>query len=104
MHIIMNSIKKTLLIAAILVAQYSPILQKCRIKKSFISKLVEPSHINIFYYIVLHYVLSCVLSPKNRLIETVIMSTHNICFGWEIRKLHVYLEAWYYATNRVPTK
>ena len=24
---------------------------------------------------------------KNRLIETVLLSTHNICFGWKIRKL-----------------
>ena len=23
---------------------------------------------------------------KNRLTETVLLSTHNICFGWEIRK------------------
>ena len=26
-------------------------------------------------------------TKKNRLIETVLLSTHNICFGWEIRKL-----------------
>ena len=26
-------------------------------------------------------------AQKNRLIETVLLSTHNICFGWEIRKL-----------------
>ena len=25
-------------------------------------------------------------AQKNRLIETVLLSTHNICFGWEIRK------------------
>ena len=24
---------------------------------------------------------------KNRLIETVLLSTHNICFGWEMSKL-----------------
>ena len=24
---------------------------------------------------------------KNRLIETVPLSTHNICFGWQIRKI-----------------
>ena len=29
----------------------------------------------------------CVLgTQKSRLIETVLLSTHNICFGWEIRK------------------
>ena len=36
---------------------------------------------------------------KNRLIEMVLLSTHNICFGWEIRKsfliTHCYLEAWF---------
>ena len=26
-------------------------------------------------------------AQKNRLIETVLLSTNNICFGWEIRKL-----------------
>ena len=26
-------------------------------------------------------------AQKNRLIETVLLSTHNICLGWEIRKL-----------------
>ena len=25
-------------------------------------------------------------AQKNRLIETVILSIHSICFGWEIRK------------------
>ena len=33
---------------------------------------------------VLTYVLG---AQKNRLIEMVLLSTHNICFGWEIRKL-----------------
>ena len=26
-------------------------------------------------------------AQKNRLIETVLLSTHNVCFGWEIRKI-----------------
>ena len=31
---------------------------------------------------------TCVLgTQKNRHIETVLLSTHNICFGWEIRKI-----------------
>ena len=34
---------------------------------------------------VLTYVLG---AQKNRLIETVLLSTHNICFGREIRKLN----------------
>ena len=41
-------------------------------------------------------VLTCgVSAQKNRPIETVLLSTHRICFGWEIRKLfsvtHSYL-------------
>ena len=36
------------------------------------------------YLSVLTYVLS---AQKNRLIQTVLLSTHNICFGLEIRKL-----------------
>ena len=28
-------------------------------------------------------------AQKNRLIETVIWSTHIICFGWEIRKKYI---------------
>ena len=33
-------------------------------------------------------VLTCVFdAQKNRLIETVLLSTHNICFCWEIRKI-----------------
>ena len=30
----------------------------------------------------------CFCAQKNNLIETVLLSTHNICFGWEIRKLN----------------
>ena len=37
------------------------------------------------YPLVLTYVLG---AQENRLIETVLLSTHNICFGWEIRKLN----------------
>ena len=36
------------------------------------------------YPSVLTYVLG---AQKNHIIETVLLSTHNICFGWEIRKL-----------------
>ena len=36
-------------------------------------------------------------AQKNRLIETVLLSTHNMCFGWEIKNIirlitHSYLE------------
>ena len=31
----------------------------------------------------------CLGAQKNRLIETVLLSTHNICFDWEIRKIIV---------------
>ena len=40
--------------------------------------------VNIFLPIILAYVLC---AQKNRLIETILLSTHNICFGLEIRKL-----------------
>ena len=48
------------------------------------------------YPSVLSYVLG---AQKNRLIETVLLSTHNIWFGWELRKLfffgtHSYLKSW----------
>ena len=32
-----------------------------------------------------NYVLG---AQKNRLIEMVLLSTHNICFGWEIKKIY----------------
>ena len=43
-------------------------------------------------------ILTCVLgAQKNRLIESVLSSTHNICFGLEVRKyfsnMRSYLEA-----------
>ena len=40
-------------------------------------------------------------AQKNHLIEIVLLSTHNICFGWEIKKkekksdTHSYLGAWH---------
>ena len=43
--------------------------------------------------------LSCVLgAQKNRLIDTVVLNTHNICFGLEIKRKSVtnsYLWAWH---------
>ena len=40
--------------------------------------------LNLFpYLLILTYVLG---AQKNRLIETVLLSTHYICFGLEIRK------------------
>ena len=44
-------------------------------------------------------ILSCVFGAQNNcLIETVILSTHNICFGWESKDYflitHTYLMAW----------
>ena len=46
-------------------------------------KKAQRKVVNIFLQSVLTYVLG---AQKNRLIETVLLSTHNICFGWEIRK------------------
>ena len=48
-------------------------------KKKFKRKIV-----NIFFPSVLTYVFG---AQKNHLIETVLLSTNNICFGREIRKL-----------------
>ena len=45
----------------------------------------QRKNINIILPINLSYVMG---AQKNRLIETVLLSTHNICFGWEIRKLN----------------
>ena len=51
--------------------------------------------LSIFSYpSVLTYVLGV---QKNRLIETVLLSTHNICFGLEIRKLNF----WYTLLTKV---
>ena len=47
--------------------------------------MFECKIVNISYPSILTYVLG---AQKNRLNETVILSTHNICFGWEIRKLN----------------
>ena len=41
------------------------------------------------YSSVLTYVLG---SQKNRLLETVLLSTHNICFGWEARNIYFWYE------------
>ena len=49
-------------------------------KQKFLAKIV-----NISYPSILTDLLG---AKKNRLIETVLLSTHNICFGWEIRKLN----------------
>ena len=49
-------------------------------KQNFQRKIV-----NIFYPSFLTYVLG---AQKNRLIETVLLSTYNLCFGREIRKLN----------------
>ena len=41
--------------------------------------------VNIFLPITFKYILD---AQKNRLIETVLLSAHNICFGCEARKLN----------------
>ena len=57
-------------------------------KQNFQRKIV-----NIFLPIIFSIFFGCIKEPshwdgsKNRLIETVLLSTHNICFGWKIRKL-----------------
>ena len=56
-------------------------MQKLDINKIFKCKIV-----NIFLPISFNIVLG---AQKSRLIETVLLSTHNICCGWEIRKIFV---------------
>ena len=54
-------------------------LHRSRCAKNFIIKF------RLFSY---PSVKTCVLvAQKNHLIETVLLGTHNICFGWEIRKV-----------------
>ena len=43
-----------------------------------INQNIQRKIVNLFLSIILAYVLG---APKNRLIETVVLSTHNICFG-----------------------
>ena len=50
-----------------------------------INKIFQRKIVNIFLLIILTYVLG---TQKNRLIERVLLITHNICFGCEIRKLN----------------
>ena len=47
-------------------------------------KKIQRTILNIFLPIIFSI---CFGAQKNRLNETVLLSTHNICFGWEIRKL-----------------
>ena len=55
------------------------VFAEIKIKKKLSIKL------SLFSYpLILTYVLG---AQKNHLIETVLLSTHNICFGWEIRKI-----------------
>ena len=52
----------------------------------YINKIFQCKNVNISYPSFLTYILG---AQKNRHIETVLLSTHNICFGWEIiRKLN----------------
>ena len=53
----------------------------------YISNIFERKYVNIFLPISrnISYVVG---AQKNRLIETVLFSTHNICFSCEIRKLY----------------
>ena len=52
-----------------------------------LNKKFQRKIVNILLPIILAYVLG---AQKNRLIETVLLSTLNICFGLKIRKLFFY--------------
>ena len=54
--------------------------------KYIIENKILSSKLLIFFFSSEIYVLG---AQKNRLIETVLLSTHNICFGWGIRKSFV---------------
>ena len=45
-------------------------------------QILQRKIVNVLLFIILAYVLG---AQKNRLIETVLSSTNNICFGSEIR-------------------
>ena len=49
------------------------------------SKILEHKSVIIFLYILLNMHLD---AQKNLLTETVLLSTHNICLGLEIRKIY----------------
>ena len=51
----------------------------------YINKNFQFKNVNIFLPISFNICFEC---SKEPLIETVLLSTHNICFGWEIRKLN----------------
>ena len=58
--------------------QKSLVLHRASLAKTFSVKLVLSTYLSFE---------TCVLGDQtSRLIETVLLSTHNICFGWEIRK------------------
>ena len=52
--------------------------------------MFERKIVNIFFPISFNI---CFGAQKNRLIETVLLSTHSICFGWELRKYFLITEA-----------
>ena len=56
--------------------------------KSKIRKIVF-----ILYFLIRLHVRLC--AQKNRHVDTVLLSTHNICFGWNDKAIsYSYLEAW----------
>ena len=63
------------------------------VRSEVVSISIEP--VKLFFSIKLQLftypsVKTCVLGAQNnRLIETVLLSTHNICFGLEIRKINL---------------
>ena len=59
------------------------ITQHARVKR--VNKKLRRKIVSIFLPISFNICFGC---SKNHLIEMVLLSTHNICFGWEIRKLN----------------
>ena len=48
------------------------------------------SALNCKYFLPISFIICVLGAYKNGLNETVLLSTHNICFGWEIRKYFLY--------------
>ena len=62
------------------------------------SKLFRRKIVIIYLFISLNMCFGCSKEPSHWVIETVLLSIYNMCFGWEIKKInsgmHAYLGAW----------
>ena len=54
---------------------------------AFLELILSERYFAVCEYFLIHQLKHVLGAQKNHLIETVLLSTHNTCFGWEIRKL-----------------